>query len=54
MKEGPLYLKNYEALWREDPKAANMQWFKDEKYGLFIHYGLYSLLHQKRMGITVC
>lgn len=36
MKECSLYLKNYEALWREDPKAANMQWFKDEKYGLFI------------------
>jgi alpha-L-fucosidase len=40
----PPYLKGYEKLYRRDPRAAALQWFVDAKYGLFIHWGLYSLL----------
>lgn len=40
----PSYLTGYEALYAKDPKAAAIQYFRDAKFGLFIHYGLYSLL----------
>ena len=43
--ECPLYLKQWEPLWREDPRAAKLAWFREARYGLFIHYGLYSLMH---------
>ncbi|VGO19391.1 alpha-L-fucosidase [Pontiella sulfatireligans] len=40
----PSYLKDYAALYKKDPRAAALQYFKEAKFGLFIHYGLYSLL----------
>ena len=40
----PSYLKGYEELYAEDPRKAALQYFWDAKFGLFIHYGLYSLL----------
>lgn len=40
----PSYLKGYEDLYQTDPRAAATKWFREAKYGLFIHYGLYSLL----------
>lgn len=40
----PSYLKDYSELYARDPKEAALQYFRDAKYGLFIHYGLYSLL----------
>lgn len=40
----PSYLKDYADLYRRDPKAAALAWFKDAKFGLFMHYGLYALL----------
>lgn len=40
----PSYLKDYAALYAQDPKAAALAWFKDAKFGLFMHYGLYALL----------
>lgn len=40
----PFYLQNYQKEYRENPKEANLEWFKDAKYGMFIHYGLYSNL----------
>jgi alpha-L-fucosidase len=39
----PSYLKGYEQAYRADPRAAARQWFRDAKFGLFLHYGLYSL-----------
>jgi len=39
----PSYLKGYEKLYSENPRQAALAWFKDAKFGLFIHYGLYSL-----------
>ena len=40
----PAYLKDYQELYRQDPRAANLQWFNDAQFGMFIHYGLYSQL----------
>ncbi len=41
----PGYLKNYENIWKnESPKAAALEWFRNARYGLFFHYGLYSQL----------
>ncbi len=40
----PTYLKGYEALYAQDPRKAAVQWFMAAKYGLFMHYGVYSQL----------
>ena len=39
----PSYLKSYEAAYRQNPRQAALTWFKAAKFGMFIHYGLYSL-----------
>ena len=39
----PPHLKNYVDLYRRDPRQASLQWFRDAKFGLFIHYGLFSI-----------
>ena len=44
MSDIPNYLREYEAMYRQDPRGAALEWLKDAKYGLFMHYGLYSLL----------
>ena len=40
----PRYLDGYKQRYEKDPRAAAREWFADAKYGLFLHYGLYSLL----------
>ena len=40
----PSYLKGYEKLYAADPRKAAIEWFREAKFGLFMHYGLYSLL----------
>jgi alpha-L-fucosidase len=40
----PAYLKNYEEHYKINPRESNLQWFKDARFGMFIHYGLYSQL----------
>ena len=40
----PTYLRDYEREYEKNPRAAALQWFRDARYGLFLHYGLYSLL----------
>jgi len=40
----PEYLKNYRESYDDNPREANLQWFKDARFGMFIHYGLYSQL----------
>ncbi len=42
--EVPSYLKGYEAQYAKNPREAAKQWLRDARYGMFIHYGLYSLL----------
>lgn len=44
MPEVPSYLAAYADPYAADPRAAALQWFRDAKFGLFLHYGLYSLL----------
>ena len=40
----PSYLSDYADTYAEDPRAAARAWFAQANYGLFMHYGLYSLL----------
>jgi alpha-L-fucosidase len=40
----PWYLKGYEKRYEENPRRAALDWFRDARSGLFMHYGLYSLL----------
>ncbi|WP_372753259.1 alpha-L-fucosidase [Labilibaculum sp.] len=42
--EIPPFLNEYKDLYRKDPRAAAVEWFRNARYGMFIHYGLYSLL----------
>ncbi len=39
----PSYLVGYEASYNKDPRAAAIEWFRNAQFGLFLHYGLYSL-----------
>ena len=39
----PSYLRGYEALYREYPRAAAVEWHRNAKWGLCIHYALESL-----------
>ncbi|MBC8869881.1 MAG: alpha-L-fucosidase [Planctomycetes bacterium] len=40
----PSYLKGYEETYARDPRKAAVEYFRNAKFGLFLHYGLYSLL----------
>lgn len=55
----PTYLRGYEELYSVTPRQAGLKWFKDAEFGLFIHYGLYSLLgrhewvqHRERIPVA--
>ncbi len=43
-KKAPSYLSDYQEQYKDDPRAANLAWFKEAKFGMFLHYGLYSQL----------
>jgi alpha-L-fucosidase len=40
----PGFLSEYKDLYAIDPRKAAIDWFSNARYGMFIHYGLYSLL----------
>ena len=40
----PSYLASHSELYRQEPRSAALAWFRAAGYGLFLHYGLYSLL----------
>ena len=42
----PAYLKAYKTEYEKSPREANLHWFKDARFGMFIHYGLYSQLEK--------
>ena len=42
----PNYLKAYAEEYADNPRQANLHWFTDAKYGMFIHYGLYAQLEK--------
>jgi alpha-L-fucosidase len=40
----PSYLKDVADEYQKNPRKAAIDWFRKAEFGLFIHYGLYSLL----------
>lgn len=38
-RDMPYYLKGYEAEYARSPKEAALAWFKDARFGLFVHWG---------------
>jgi len=40
----PAFLNDMKELYRDEPRKAALQWFAEARFGMFIHYGLYSLL----------
>ncbi|MBT3290519.1 MAG: alpha-L-fucosidase precursor [Victivallales bacterium] len=42
----PSFLGGCEAAFQEDAREAVLEWFREARFGLFIHYGLYSLLER--------
>jgi alpha-L-fucosidase len=42
----PAYLREYKKEYKDNPREANLKWFKNAEYGMFIHYGLYSNLEK--------
>lgn len=40
----PAYLRDHADVYADDPREANRRWFREARYGLFLHYGLYALL----------
>jgi len=40
----PAHLADYETLYGENPRAAALQWFRDAKSGLFLHYSRRSMV----------
>ena len=43
----PCFLRGYENLYQRDPHQAALAWFAEARFGLFMHYGLYSLLGRR-------
>ncbi len=43
MNTMPYYMTGYEEIWKEDPRKAKIAWLRNAKYGLFLHYGLFSI-----------
>ena len=44
MPDIPSFLTDSATSYASDPRGAAAEWFRDARYGLFLHYGLYSLL----------
>src|SRR5690606_29193088 len=42
----PSYRKGYDKQDAQDLGAAATEWFRNARFGLFLHYGLYSLLER--------
>ena len=40
----PPHLASHAETYASDPRKAALDWFRDAEFGLFLHYGLYSLL----------
>lgn len=40
----PPYLREVASAYRSNPRRAALEWFAGARFGLFLHYGLYSLL----------
>jgi alpha-L-fucosidase len=40
----PPYLSEYRQIYQQNPHQAALSWFAEAQFGLFMHYGIYSLL----------
>ncbi|MGC9450242.1 MAG: alpha-L-fucosidase [Oceanipulchritudo sp.] len=40
----PAFLRDTAHAYQSDPREAALAWFREARFGLFMHYGLYSLL----------
>lgn len=40
----PVHLQSYQSHYGANPREAALAWFREARFGLFMHYGLYSLL----------
>ena len=40
----PAFLTDHTDLYHENPRAATRKWFSEARFGLFMHYGVYSIL----------
>ena len=45
----PYWLKDYEKVYRSDPNQAAKMWFKEAKFGMFVHFNLASLLERGKI-----
>jgi alpha-L-fucosidase len=45
-QDTPSYLNEYKKEYEQNPREANLTWFKNAGYGMFIHYGLYSIMEK--------
>ena len=46
----PSFLAGYGDLYRQNPRAATKKWFDEARFGLFMHYGVYSQLAHGEWG----
>ncbi len=44
MNAPPRFLADHARLFDRNPREAALAWFREARFGLFLHYGLYSLL----------
>ncbi|MEN2416276.1 alpha-L-fucosidase [Flavobacterium mesophilum] len=52
--ECPDYLKGYIKIWNtKGPKAANLKWFENAKFGMFVHYSPANQLHNPVVDFTI-
>lgn len=45
----PYWLTDHSEIYQENPNEASKQWFKDAKFGLFVHLNLASLLERGKL-----
>jgi alpha-L-fucosidase len=44
VSETPAYLREFGDIYQANPRQAALEWFRSARFGLFIHYGLYSIV----------
>lgn len=49
--KAPSYLKGYEKTYSRNPREAAFDYFRNARFGLFLHYGLFSLLEGFWKGV---
>ncbi len=49
--ETPSYLRGYETEYARSPRRAAQEWFRQAKFGMFVHYALASLLERGKPGL---